>query len=68
VRLSRQEAEFVIRDEGPGFAPDKLPDPTDTSNLERSSGRGVLLMRAFMDEVSFNAQGNEVTMRKNLLL
>ena len=68
VRLSRQAAEFVIRDQGPGFAPDKLPDPTDISNLERASGRGVLLMRAFMDEVSFNAQGNEVTMRKNLLL
>ena len=67
VRLTRQQAVFVIRDEGPGFAPDKLPDPTDTSNLERASGRGVLLMRAFMDEVSFNAQGNEVTMRKNLL-
>lgn len=66
VRLDRKGAEFVIRDQGPGFAPDKLPDPTDISNLERSSGRGVLLMRTFMDHVSFNEQGNEVTMRKLL--
>jgi CheY-like chemotaxis protein/anti-sigma regulatory factor (Ser/Thr protein kinase) len=55
---------FIVRDEGPGFDPKSLPDPTDPENLERVSGRGLLLMRTFMDEVSYNAHGNEVTMVK----
>jgi CheY-like chemotaxis protein len=55
---------FVIRDHGPGFDPTKLPDPTDPENLEKVSGRGLLLMRTFMDEVTFNASGNQVTMIK----
>lgn len=62
--ISRDEAEFVIRDEGPGFDPASLPDPRDPANLERLSGRGVLLMRTFMDEVAYNAAGNEVRMVK----
>jgi len=62
--FSRDEAVFVLRDEGPGFDPENLPDPTDPANLEKASGRGVLLMRTFMDEVSFNERGNEVTMKK----
>ena len=44
--------------------PKKLPDPTDPENLEKVSGRGLLLMRTFMDEVSFNSTGNQVTMVK----
>ncbi|MEX2188601.1 MAG: response regulator [Pirellulales bacterium] len=64
ARISRNEAEFVIRDEGPGFDPATLPDPTDPANLERLSGRGVLLMRTFMDEVAYNGTGNEVRMIK----
>lgn len=55
---------FTIRDQGPGFDPRKLPDPTDPANLERVSGRGLLLMRTFMDEVEFNETGNQVTMTK----
>jgi CheY-like chemotaxis protein len=65
VRLTPEEAEIVIRDEGPGFDPAKLPDPTDPENLDRPCGRGVMLMRAFMDDVKFNAMGNEVTLRRN---
>jgi anti-sigma regulatory factor (Ser/Thr protein kinase) len=61
---SPAEAVYVIRDEGPGFDPSKLPDPTDPSNLERVSGRGLLLIRTFMDEVHHNAIGNEITMVK----
>jgi len=64
VRLSRAAAEFVIRDEGLGFDPTTLPDPTDPANLEKVTGRGILLMQAFMDQVDFNALGNEVTMVK----
>jgi hypothetical protein len=65
VRVSRKQGTFVVRDEGPGFDPKSLPDPTDPANLEKVSGRGLLLMRTFMDEVRFNSTGNEVTMVKN---
>lgn len=67
VRVSRSTGSFVIRDEGPGFNPGELPDPTDPANLEKCSGRGLLLMRTFMDEIRFNDQGNEVTMVKHLV-
>jgi CheY-like chemotaxis protein/anti-sigma regulatory factor (Ser/Thr protein kinase) len=62
--ISRSQARFVVRDEGPGFNPELLPDPTDPVNLEKCRGRGVLLMRTFMDDVTFNRAGNEVTMTK----
>jgi CheY-like chemotaxis protein len=65
TRVTRNEAEFTIRDEGPGFDPNTLPDPTDPSNLGKASGRGLLLIRTFMNEVRFNAQGNEITMVKH---
>lgn len=62
--VSRSKAVFVIRDEGPGFDPCQLPDPTDPANLDRPCGRGLLLIRTFMDEVTYNATGNEMTMVK----
>jgi len=64
VSLTREKAVFTIRDEGDGFDPTRLPDPTDPTNLERLSGRGVLLMRTFMDEVAYNPVGNTVTLVK----
>ena len=64
VSMSTSEAKFVIKDDGPGFDPNSVPDPTDPANLERESGRGLLLMRTFMDHVSYNDSGNEVTMVK----
>ncbi len=63
-RESPAEVVYVIRDEGPGFDPSKLPDPTDPANLERVSGRGLLLIRTFMDEVHHNGTGNQITMVK----
>jgi serine/threonine-protein kinase RsbW len=45
--------EFVIRDEGDGFIPDELPDPLDENNLLKEGGRGVLIVRSMMDEVTF---------------
>jgi serine/threonine-protein kinase RsbW len=53
-----------IADEGEGFRPQDLPDPTLDENLERPSGRGILLMRSYMTEVSFNEKGNRVTLIK----
>ncbi|MBM3999268.1 MAG: response regulator [Planctomycetes bacterium] len=64
VSLSPDEGRFVIRDEGPGFDPAGLPDPTDPENLLRPSGRGIFLMRAFVDMLEFNRSGNQVTMVK----
>jgi anti-sigma regulatory factor (Ser/Thr protein kinase) len=64
ARFSRREAVYVIRDEGPGFDPSTLPDPTDPVNLERTTGRGLLLIRAYMDEVAFNEAGSQITLTK----
>jgi CheY-like chemotaxis protein len=64
VSVSATEAQFVVRDEGPGFNPGDVPDPTDPANLERESGRGLLLMRSFMDDVQYSKTGNQVTLVK----
>lgn len=62
--LSRESAKFVIRDEGPGFDPSQLPDPLCHANLAKASGRGLLLIHCFLDEMSHNAIGNEITLIK----
>ncbi len=64
AKLSRSEAVYVIRDEGRGFDPSTLPDPTDPLNLDKLSRRGHLLIRTFMDDVSYNESGNQITMVK----
>jgi CheY-like chemotaxis protein len=64
VRVSRAEAVFVVRDEGPGFEVASLPAADDLAEAERGAGRGVVLMRTIMDEVRFNDAGNEVTLVK----
>ena len=64
VELSAEQIVVTIGDHGQGFDPSTLPDPTEPENLEKVSGRGVLLMRSFMDEVQFNDAGNRVTMIK----
>ena len=51
-----------VEDEGPGFKPEEVPDPLALENLERSSGRGLFLMRSYMTWVRHNERGNEVTM------
>lgn len=54
----------MVRDEGNGFSPDQVPDPTADENLERPSGRGIMLMQAYMNRVHFSPAGNEVWMLK----
>ncbi len=61
---SKDRVKFIIRDEGPGFNVSRVKDPTDDENLERIGGRGLLLINAFMDEVSHNNRGNEITLVK----
>lgn len=60
-------ARFDIRieDEGPGFNPGDVPDPTTAEGIERPCGRGLLLINGFMDEVKYHGRGNVVTMTKN---
>jgi serine/threonine-protein kinase RsbW len=45
--------EITVRDHGTGFDPGSVPDPTDPQNLMKTSGRGILFMRTFMDEVQW---------------
>jgi len=70
-RKVRIEAEFSdrhiciqISDEGPGFEPKDVGDPREAENLRRVSGRGLLLIRTFMDQVVHNSVGNQITMTK----
>ncbi|MCA9173410.1 MAG: ATP-binding protein [Planctomycetales bacterium] len=63
-RLATDRMVIEITDEGPGFEPDDVPDPTEDENLELPSGRGLMLMRSFMNTVEFNDLGNSVRMEK----
>jgi serine/threonine-protein kinase RsbW len=62
--VRHDEVEIVIEDEGPGFDPTLVPDPRESANLDRPGGRGLLLMRAFLTTLSYNEQGNRVTLYK----
>lgn len=62
TRLSRDEAQVTVRDEGPGYDVALLPDPRDPARVETVGGRGLFLIRLFMDEVRHNERGNEITL------
>ncbi len=64
MTLTDNEVRFVIADEGQGFKVSAVPDPTLPENLGQPSGRGIFLMRTFLDEVTYNAAGNQVTLLK----
>jgi serine/threonine-protein kinase RsbW len=63
-RVSPERVVLEVEDQGPGFCPEDVPDPLDPENLERSCGRGVFLMRHYMNEVTYNDRGNRVTLCK----
>ena len=72
LSLSRTPERFTVRiaDQGEGFNPDALPDPLQGDNLLRHSGRGIFLMKAFMDDLqvrSLEPAGTEVTLVKNVV-
>ncbi len=64
LTLSENEFYAKITDEGTGFNPLDVPNPTTDENLERFSGRGLMLMRNFVDRVVYNKQGNSVELFK----
>ena len=71
VTMDRREGEVVVRvtDEGAGFDPDSVPDPTAPENLFKPTGRGILLMRQFLDSVEYSfpsRKGTVVTLRKRI--
>lgn len=61
-RIDDDEVLLEIEDEGPGFDPATVPDPTDDENIEIPSGRGIMLIRAYMSEVDYVPPGNLLRM------
>lgn len=61
--VSESEVAIEVEDQGAGFDPDSVPDPTESENVEIPCGRGLKLMRAFMTEVRIDPPGNRVRMR-----
>lgn len=64
VTETPDEVTYVVSDDGPGFDLRNIPDPTDPEHLERTSGRGIFLIRTFMDDVSHTDGGRTITMVK----
>jgi len=63
-QVTTERFDIRITDEGSGFNPEDVPDPTAPENLERPCGRGLLLIRGFMTEVIYHGRGNCVSMSK----
>lgn len=63
-QIHDQKIHIEIEDQGAGFKPEEIPDPTSDENLERPGGRGLLLMRSFMNLVEYNDRGNKVILEK----
>ena len=66
MQTSATNVRIEIKDEGDGFSPEDVPDPTEEENLEIPSGRGIKLMRNFMSLIEYNDSGNLVVMEKVL--
>jgi serine/threonine-protein kinase RsbW len=62
--VTSKQAEISIEDEGPGFKRKEVPDPTLEENIEKCSGRGILLIEAYMDSVRWSRGGRRVRMVK----
>ncbi len=64
VEISYEPGKMLVKvtDEGQGFDPNSIPDPTKPENIEELSGRGVFLMSKLADDIIFNEKGNSVTM------
>ena len=62
--VTPERIEIEVRDEGEGFVPDTVPDPTQPEFIDRPHGRGIMLMRAYLDEVAYNQEGTCVRLVK----
>lgn len=63
-----EELQIKVTDEGPGFRPEKVPDPTTPENIEELNGRGIYLMSHLADKIEYSEKGNSVKMTfKNIL-
>jgi serine/threonine-protein kinase RsbW len=62
AKVTKDKVEIEIEDEGPGFARTQIPDPTAEENLCKCSGRGILLIEAYMNSVSWSRGGRRVKM------
>ena len=60
--ITSETITLTVCDQGKGFSPDQIPDCTTEENLDRPSGRGVMLMRAYMSHIEYNDTGNCITM------
>jgi len=63
-QISTKCCRIEITDEGEGFNPQAVPDPTDADHLDLPTGRGVHLIHSFMSKVRYNDSGNSLTMEK----
>jgi serine/threonine-protein kinase RsbW len=64
ANITPQQTEIIVEDEGPGFNRAEVPDPTAEENLLKCSGRGILLMETYMDQVEYSKSGRRVRMIK----
>ena len=64
IKLSPERLLMRVEDQGDGFNPDDVPDPTEDGRLDQPCGRGVMLMRHYMSDVQFSKRGNLVEMTK----
>lgn len=64
IEINDQKFYSQITDQGDGFDLEKVPDPTLEENLDKTSGRGVMLIKTFMDQVVYNEVGNSVELIK----
>jgi anti-sigma regulatory factor (Ser/Thr protein kinase) len=62
--ITPESIRFTIRDQGPGFDTSTIPEVANPDSFADGVGRGLVLIKAFMDEVQFNESGNEIRMTK----
>ena len=68
IEYKSNKLQIRVTDEGQGFRPETVPDPTTPENIEALSGRGIYLMSHLADKIEYNDRGNSVTMTfKNIL-
>ena len=68
IGFKSNELKIRVTDQGSGFKPEAVPDPTKPENIEAINGRGVFLMSHLADKIKYNKKGNSVTMIFNIII